>query len=218
MNSNEAQDALRLITSAASADAVQIADASRGTPEQRRLVMLETVPGVVVAYGEASAALAADAFDDERARLSVPGTFRAELVVEDRTVAVRRAVAWAAEPMFTGEGDMSQRLSGLVQEEVARPYRDTILTNTHRDPQSIGWRRNAGDACPFCRMAADKGAVYRRETATFAAHDNCDCTASPVYLGSEPGPEASAMQYIGAKRTRTPRERKMLREYLDTYY
>jgi hypothetical protein len=67
-------------------------------------------------------------------------------------------------------------------------------------------------------MAADKGAVYKESTAYFAAHEHCNCTAQPVFKGGEVGQEASAIQYISAKRRRSPAEQARLREYLATYY
>lgn len=214
---DESQQALRLITTRAVEDATAVAVSATGTPEARRLIMLNEIPGLISYYADGSAALAADTFDDERERVGAPGTYLSAVVVNDRTVKIRRAIAWAADPFFGAEGDVAARVGEVVQPEVARPYRDTILENSRRDPESIGWSRVAGDGCPFCRMAAAKGAVYKRDTANFAAHPNCDCTAVQVYRDGRRGPEASALQYIGAKRRRTAAEKARLRAYLDDY-
>jgi hypothetical protein len=39
----------------------------------------------------------------------------------------------------------------------------------------------SGNACDFCSMLADRGAVYGEASAEFEAHDHCSCSAQPVY-------------------------------------
>lgn len=97
--------------------------------------------------------------------------------------------------------------------------RETIRRTTAADPRAVGWKRilNAG-ACQFCRMLADRGAVYREATATFAAHKGCGCSAAPVFLGGEVGPEASVEQYLASQKTRTDAQKRQLRDYLNTNY
>lgn len=177
-----------------------------------------TVPEVVATFSDGSAALAADFYDEQRAVAAAAGRFRSELVVLDRVVKIRRGVAWAAQPLFTGDDAAAAgRLSTVVRSEVARPYRDTIITNQHRDTESVGWKRIARpDACGFCLMAADKGAIYKESTALFAAHDDCSCTAAPVFRG-QVGKEASVIQYVASKRRRTAAEKARLREWVAFY-
>jgi len=62
------------------------------------------------------------------------------------------------------------------------------------------------------------GAVYRKDTATFAAHDDCMCTAAPVFVGRQMGPEANVAQYMASKRRRTAKEKAFLRDYLEGNY
>ena len=38
----------------------------------------------------------------------------------------------------------------------------------------------ASGGCRFCSMLAGRGEVYRADTARFASHPNCHCTAAPV--------------------------------------
>jgi hypothetical protein len=101
----------------------------------------------------------------------------------------------------------------VVQLETARPYRETITTNRRRDPQAAGWRRVAEGGCKFCRMLAGRGEVYKADTARFASHPNCHCTAQPVFKG-EPAPEADVIQYVASKRRTTEADRARVREYL----
>lgn len=193
---------------------------SSGRWESRRLQMLDTVPDVVGFYSEGSAALAADFYDESR--VGVRGSrFDASAVVLDRTVKIRRGVAWASEPLSVDDDELAAaRFAQLMRSEMARPYRDTILTNQKQDPACVGWTRitRGSKSCKFCRMLADRGAVYRKETATFAAHDDCMCTAAPVFVGRQMGPEANVAQYMASKRRRTAKEKAFLRDYLEGNY
>ena len=165
--------------------------------------------------------MAADFYDDERERAAPPKLYLAEPVIEDRTVKIRRAVAWAAGPLFGDEPDLgasASRLADVVNLETARPYRDTILTNRERDPSAAGWRRITNGGCKLCRMLADRGAVYIDKTARFAAHPSCKCTAQPVFSSEDYGEEANVMQYIASRRKRTSEQQEALREYLRINY
>jgi len=214
----ESRRALNLVADVAVAASLQLLRSTTGTAEQRRYDLLGGVPEVVAYYSDGSAALAADFYDDERAAANVSGPFTSDLIVADRTVKLRRAIAWSAEPLFDGDDVLAgKRLAEVVQLEAARPYRDTITGNTERDPQAIGWRRVASGGCPFCRMLADRGAVYTERTARFSAHEHCHCTAAPAFVGYD-GPEASVQQYRASRRNRTPEQQAQLREYLKEHY
>lgn len=191
-----------------------------GSPTARRAALLEGVPEVVGYFSEGSAALAVDFYEEERERAGVRDrTFVTEFVVNDRTVKIRRAVAWASDPLLSGDEDLaSARLAEVVQLETARPYRDTILTNRRNDPESVGWRRISNGGCRFCRMLADRGAVYRQATVQFASHPNCHCTAQPVFRDNDPGTEVGEFQYMASRRNKTPETRARIRDYLDANY
>ena len=190
-----------------------------GPPEEQRAVLLEAVPSVVAYYSEGSSALAADFYDDERERAAPPKLYVAEPVIEDRTVKIRRAVAWASDPLFEDDPEKTAgRLAEVVNLETARPYRDTILTNRERDPSAVGWRRVTHGGCKMCRMLADRGAVFMDTTARFAAHPSCKCTAQPVFSSEDYGEEASVMQYLASRRKRTSAQQEAFREYLRVNY
>jgi hypothetical protein len=216
----ESRAALELVSTSAVKVGVSLLQASSGSPESRRLALLNDIPEVIGYFSEGSAALAVDFYEDERERAGVRGGFATGMVINDRTVKIRSGIAWASQPLFDGAEDLaSGRLAEVVQLETARPYRDTILDNRRRDPESAGWRRipNPG-ACPLCRMLADRGAVYKQSTARFATHPNCHCSAQPVFSTNDTGEEASALQYIASKRKRSPREQAQLRQYLADNY
>jgi hypothetical protein len=226
-SARESRAVLQLLTADALGNTKELVRRLRGTPEQQRLILLDTVPGLIGYYSQGSAALAADFYEEERELAGVAQRFTPELVIADRVVKQRRAVAWASDPLFT-EGDelaaagsaltTAKRLAEVVQLEVARPYRDTILGNRRADPQAIGWRRVTNGGCRFCQMLAARGAIYREATTRFASHPNCNCTAQPVFVGGDVGEEADVLQYVASRRSRTPEQRADLRSYLDAVY
>lgn len=213
----ESQAALKLLTYNADQTVRALLAGLTGSPQQILAALLEAMPELVSYYTLGSSALAADFFDDLRAAADTRRRFRADPVVLDRTTKIRNAVVWAVTPDENSNVTTATKLAQIAQTEVARPYRDTIRLNSHRDPDSVGWARVAGDSCGFCRMLAGRGAVYKRETATFASHPNCDCTAKPVFYG-EDGPEASVWQYMGSRRSKTPAQRKAVSEYVAAYF
>ena len=214
----ESRAALKLLTTEAVAVSLDLLARVKGSPEVRRAALLEGVPALVGYYSDGSAALAADFYDEERELAGVTSRFTSNAVVLDRTVKLRRGVAWAAEPLFVDDFELSDaRMAEVVQLNTARPYRDTILANRREDPAAIGWKRITAGGCPFCKALASRGATYKAETAQFAAHPNCHCTAAPVFRDGETGPEASALQYMASKRNRTPEQRERIREWISTF-
>ena len=192
-----------------------------GTPESIRGYLLDLTPVLISAYSDGTSSLAADWYDDLREQAAPARAFTAEPVVVERWEKVGRMVAWSSEPLFLPEPDrglVAKRLLPEVQKEIVRPFRDTVTTNSKRDPASVGWRRvSSGSGCKFCRMLADKGAIFKAETARFAAHGNCHCSAAPAFDGGD-GPEASALQYVASQRRRSPQDRARLREHLNANY
>lgn len=220
VTASESQAALRLVSEESVDTAIATLYSVQGSPEARRAALLNSVPEIVGYFSQGSAALAVDFYEEQRALAGVQDrSFVTRFVVNDRVVQIRRSVAWASDPLFSDDEETAVgRLAEIVQLETSNPYRDTILENRRNDPAAAGWQRIAGVCCRFCRMLADRGAVYKRDTAIFAAHPNCDCTAAPVFVGGEMGPEASAIQYVASKRKKTARDRQRVREYLDSFY
>lgn len=216
---SESKAALQLVVGAA-VSAVSVAlGRVPGSPEQQRALLLEAVPGVIAYYSAGSSALAADFYDDAREMAAPPRLYLAEPVIVDRTEKIRRAVAWASDPLFADNRELSSaRLAEVVTLETARPYRDTILTNRRRDPSAVGWRRVTNGGCKMCQMLAARGAVYSDQSARFATHGSCKCTAQPVFSTDDFGEEASVMQYMASKKRRTPEQQAKLREYLNANY
>jgi len=221
LSSAEARAALVLVADSGVADVQAFLSQVDGSPSVMRSDLLDAVPTMIGYYCDGSSALAVDYYDDERESAAARKRFMAEPIVVDRGEKIGRMVAWASEPLFAPEPDKAEvalRLVPQVQKEIARPFRDTITTNSRRDPSSVGWRRvTSGTGCKFCRMLADKGAIFKEATARFAAHGHCHCSAAPVFDGHA-GPEADVMQYVASQRRRSEKDRARLREYLNANY
>lgn len=209
---NEIRRALRLLTSAAVNDALGLLTAA-----DPRAALIEASTPLVSYYADGTAALAADYYDELRDVANPARAFRASPVIDLDEERLRRAAIWATEPLYIAEPDpvlAAARVAEMMQPEVVQPFRDTITGNQQRDPDAVGYRRNAsGGACRFCRMLAGRGAVYKEASAHFASHPGCHCTASPVFNG-ESGPEANAIQYVASERTRTESQKQALRNFL----
>lgn len=105
--------------------------------------------------------------------------------------------------------------AGVAQRHAANGGRETVLATAEADPITMGWRRViVGDTCSFCRMLADRGAVYASNTVRFSAHDNDDCVAEPAIAG-EP---VNLAQYTASKRSVTQAEKDRLKQFLHEEY
>lgn len=84
---------------------------------------------------------------------------------------------------LTQAADVAEaRTSGAAMRHVLNGGRETLMETVKADPRSGRWQRvTSGNACDFCSMLEDRGAVYSDDTADFEAHDGCGCTAEPVF-------------------------------------
>jgi hypothetical protein len=225
--------------------AVAAAERLAAGPAAVRGALFEAADAIAETYKQAAAELAAGWYDELRSAAPLAKGF-AEFVAEpvaviDRTkletsVAVAttslyeliqadidRKAAEYLQQLDDAVTTSVKRLQAELQKEIASGFRDTITENTERDDAAVGWRRHtrASDSyasgCRWCRFLADKGAIYSKATARFAAHKECHCLASPVFDGDD-GPKASVLQYVASKRKRTKAENQKLREHLDNKY
>ena len=145
--------------------------------------LLDVYPDLVQVYGDEGASYAADFYDDRRAAANPRGIYRATLappVPVEQTVGSLR---WAIGPLFEADWDAAlQQLIGSSSRLIQEPARETMRWNVDRDRAAVGWRRETRPgSCRFCRMLAARGGVYTRESAFFAAHDNCRCVIAPSW-------------------------------------
>lgn len=212
---------LAVITAAAGAELAAVA--SQATLERQVDATLSALSLAIPSYYDAAGALATLWYDELRGEARPAATYVPQIIGDPATDWIEREAARfqrSLELDLDAEvARMVAEIQALAEKEVARGFRDTIQGNSRTDPEAIGWSRIARPgACKLCAMSAERGAVYRKETAFFAAHANCTCAARPAFRNGEHGPEASVEQYVAAKKRRTEAERKALRKYLNENY
>lgn len=173
----------------------------------------DLLPAIVRTYGQAGAALAADWYDDQRAKAGVRGRFFANpLDVSDRGTGA--LVGYALETA-TDDKALQALIIGGVTRRIADHIRGTITTSSVRDPAAKGWQRVGSGECAFCAMLISRGAVYSEATADFASHDHCNCSAVPAF-GGKPlpvRPYTKSRRYVEDDEKRA-RENAKLRAYI----
>lgn len=169
----------------------------------------DLLPAIIVQYGEAGAALAADWYDDVRAKAGVAGRFTAiPLAADDR--GAQALVGWAL-VKAVDDASLQTLIEGGVQRRIADHVRGTITTSSIADPRADGWQRvGSGDSCAFCRMLIGRGAVYSEATVDFAAHDHDDCAATPAWSG-QPRP---VKPYTPSERGTSPADQARARDWI----
>lgn len=140
----------------------------------------DLLPAIVTEYGVAGAAMAAEWYDDQRAKADVRGAFTA-LPVEADDRGAHALVGWALNEA-TDDTSLATLIAGGVQRRIADHARYTIARNSIEDRAARGWKRvGDGNTCGFCSMLLGRGAVYTEATADFSSHDHCGCSAAPAW-------------------------------------
>lgn len=173
----------------------------------------DLLPAIVLTYGEAGAALAADWYDDQREKTGIPGRFPATPApASDR--GTHALIGWALIEA-SDDAALHSLILGGVQRRITDHVRETVTRNAVSDPGAIGWQRVArADGCGFCALLAGRGAVYgTEETATFASHDDCYCSAAVAWK-NEPVP---VRPYTPSSRNITDADRARVREWIATH-
>lgn len=155
----------------------RVSDAARA-----REALNDILPAIIATYGTAAATLAADWYDDLRARSGARGRFVA-IPAEIPDVGVPALLRWAY-AKATDDAMLRVLVSGGAQRRIANFPRHTVIESAIADPAADGWQRvGVGDNCPFCNMLIGRGAVYSEATVSFGAHDHCNCYAQPAFRG-----------------------------------
>ena len=152
------------------------------TADAARDGLMEALPRLVTIYGAAAATLASDYFDDMREQAAVRGRFTA-ITAEPETGGLDVLARWAVGPMFQEKPDPASALSlasGGAQKAIADAARLTVVQSSIQDPRSEGWVRVGHGECDWCQQFLD-GEVHGTDGYGFDAHNNCLCTAEPVY-------------------------------------
>jgi hypothetical protein len=139
------------------------------------------------------------------ARATLGGSLRATTIAAIKTAAANGIAADIA--MANG----LTQASGAVARLVLDGGRETFMGTIQNDSAASGWQRVLGGAgCDFCAMLADRGAVYKEDTADFASHDHCGCSAEPSYGGSP----RTVKAYVPSAKNIPDADRARVRAYL----
>lgn len=150
------------------------------TAAEANRALQDILPALIDQYGSAAGVMAAEWYDDLRAKRGVGGSFQAEPVDLTNT-GTPELLGWA-EATATDFASFQALVLGGSQRRMANFSRLTVMRSSVADPKARGWYRvGDGSTCEFCSMLLGRGAVYTEATADFQAHDHCGCTASPVF-------------------------------------
>ena len=174
----------------------------------RREALEDAWPLLMLRYGDLTATVAADLFEEET---RLPAVLAAPATAD----ALNERLRWGLGPLFGGDGPLAarDRLLGLADELVKQPGRDTVIDSAARNKIRFARVPTGARTCEFCLVLAGRGAVYRTpETAgalrTF--HRGCDCRIEAIVtdadmtrLRVEAGynPEALAAEYQRNRRS-----------------
>lgn len=173
---------------------------------------VRTVYGAIVdQFGQSTAAVAAQFYDEQRAEHDLPSQYTASMADPLPAVMLDKIVTSAflggqpasdvPEPEQTTsdlpvDQMVSQRLDGQLQRLVLQPGRETIDQNVAKDPAKPRYVRvPRGDhPCAFCVLLASreigpsftgyKSIESAGGTVATKYHTHCDCEAVPVFSGS----------------------------------
>lgn len=139
----------------------------------------DILPALIEQYGLAAGALAANWYDDLRAKAETRGSFTA-IPADIRDVGAHALVGWAT-TTATDYAAFQSLILGGSQRRVANFARQTVMGSSVADPSARGWQRVGIGECAFCQMLIGRGAVYTEATADFQSHDHCNCQAEPAF-------------------------------------
>lgn len=163
-----------------------LASTDLGDAARVRDALLEVVPALSDVYGDAAATVAAEWYEDLRAR-EVGGAFNAKLGATAPTGSVQGSVRWAAAELFTDHPQtIMDVLGGAVQRHVLYAARETIARNVEFDPAKPRYAvvPTGANPCAWCTILASRGWVYSSKKTADAHskyHDNCSCQAVPSW-------------------------------------
>lgn len=163
---------------------------------------LTAMDAVVEQYARTSATLAADFYDAQREAAAVPGPFTVPVADPPTPEQTEASLRWTMKDLWPRDPDdpattdaqrrpLEARLDAaetkaeqVAQKLVTDTGRGTVREAVRQDRQATAWARAAArGACAFCKLLAARGAVYKRDTSDFRAHDGCHCGVIPVFKG-----------------------------------
>lgn len=181
---------------------LDVAHLRRSLPGFKAAVAVE-----VQRHAQASAALAARQYQQQRVAAVGAGGYTPAPADPPPVALIAQAADWAVQPLWNSSpaiADAKARLAASSERLVLDAGRDTIIANVERDRKAQAWARvPEPGACSFCLMLATRGATYRSErSAGFRSHDNCRCHVEPVFTAYEPSAAIRQAQALWATSTR----------------
>ena len=137
-------------------------------------VVQEAYPVVVDPFIAASGQVSAEWYSS----LDPEAEFAVEAAPPPATAALQTNVRWALTQL-----DPIGALTGSAERQVFSMSRDTVAVNADRERVRFA-RYASANACPWCRVLATRGAVYRAADLAVKGHDNCHCIAVPERGGN----------------------------------
>lgn len=182
-------------------------------PGESRDSLLAFVPAITEKYGNMSALVAADWYDDLRPTGTlITGAFRAPLASPVPATAVASTVRFGARHLWSLAPALTlSLLSVAVTEYALRPGRETIAQAVRQDTsERARYARvpSGKETCGFCFTMASRGFVYGSEAAAGGRfnryHGRCDCVPTPEWSDSPQiegyDPDAMYEMYLEARR------------------
>lgn len=189
--------------------------------------LIDELVALITQYNRASAGIAADYFDAERAAVGVPGRLTvpiADSPVEDQLV---HGLGWATRDLTEPSVDLDAvltRVEGTSSRMALDGGRSTLVEAAHADPVCRGFVRVARPgSCGFCALLSTRvfdtsgrarGVYKTRETAQRRGrnqdqdkyHNDCRCSVQPIFQGQdyEPPPHVQEFARIYRDSNRAP--------------
>lgn len=157
-------------------------------PAKLSQLMQQTIPQLVVKYGDVASSAAMEWYRNISGHGYQP--VMADPVDADK---VGASVRWAMGAAYSDQEDgestdsglagAQSRLGEVVDRNVRQAGRDTLVSNANRDRRAKGWAIvPSGTACAYCVMLASRGATYTSEdTAESSVHAHCSCEVVPDF-------------------------------------
>lgn len=168
----------------ATSDVVDLWSLAPDEARARVDVLIEHAPAISDTYGEVSAVLGADLYDELRSEARPRSAYQAvpaPTATEGQVTALAR---WAVYPLFSEEPDPALALAlfaGGMERLIRQPFRHSILANTGADRAARGVSRvTRSGACDFCSMLARKVWHVSKDGTSHANHWHRSCRCSPT--------------------------------------
>lgn len=160
-------------------------------PGDARDTLLDVTPGLIEQWGSVTGTASAEWYENSREdALGDPG--EAQLAEPDLE-AVEGSVRWAARGLFMPgfSGQARGRIGDVIDRNVRNMGRGTLAKSIDADRRDVRWARmmSGAETCPWCRMLASRGFVYKSKESAGGdhawGHDNCYCQIVPDFALNE---------------------------------